>query len=93
MGLIDGLFKQAVPNSTMCATWQDIKASHTSKDPKIVLQLEDLFGMMILLFFGTSSAVLAFVAENVMRRKRAGPISFARSLTVKPRASERGGSQ
>ena len=77
MGLIDGLFKQAVPNSTKCATWQDIKASHMIKDPKIVLQLEDLFGMMTLLFIGVSSAVLAFIAERVISRKRFGLICFS----------------
>ena len=66
MGLIDGLFKQTVPNSTKCATWQDIKASHMIKDPKIILQIEDLFGMMILLFIGLSSSILAFIAENII---------------------------
>ena len=80
MGLIDGLFKQAVPNSTKCATWQDIKASHMIKNPKIVLQLEDVFGMMILLFIGINSAVLAFIAENFSSSKRVlGLISLTRS--------------
>ena len=76
----DGLFYQAVPNSTKCATWQDIKASHMIKNPKIVLQLEDVFGMMIRLFIGINSAVLAFIAENFSSSKRVlGLISLTRS--------------
>ena len=70
MGLIDGLFKQAVPNSTKCATWQDIKTSHLTKDPKTVLQLEDIFGMVVLLMIGINLAILTFFAERAMIRKR-----------------------
>ena len=40
------------------------------KNPKIVLQLEDVFGMMIRLFIGINSAVLAFIAENFSSSKR-----------------------
>ena len=65
MGLVDGLFKQTVPNSTECTTWHDIEASHMSKESKKVLKLDDIFGIMILLFIGTSSALLVLIAEKI----------------------------
>ena len=70
MGLVDGLFKQTVPNSTKCATWHDIEASHMSKDSKKVLSFDDIFGMMILLFIGISSALLVSMAEKIIIWKR-----------------------
>ena len=79
MGLIEGLFKQAVQNSTKCATWPDIKASHTRKKPNIALQFEDISGMLILLLIGISSAIFAFITEKVISMNARSPRDGIRS--------------
>ena len=55
--------KRKLPNSTKCSTWNDVEQSHTMEDPRVVVQLEDIYGMMILLAVGLSGAVVVFMLE------------------------------
>ena len=41
--------KDFLPNSTKCMTWQDVKASHETDNPEVVVRIEDVYGMLILL--------------------------------------------
>ena len=52
-----------LPNATKCLTWQDVKQSHTTKDHKVVVQLEDTYGMMILLTGGIIGSVMIMILE------------------------------
>ena len=52
-----------LPNATKCSTWNDVEQSHTMEDPRVVVQLEDIYGMMILLAVGLSGAVMVITME------------------------------
>ena len=52
-----------LPNATKCLTWQDVKQSHMTKDHKVVVQLEDTYGMMILLTGGIIGSVMIMILE------------------------------
>ena len=55
--------KRKLPNSTKCSTWNEVEQSHTMEDPRVVVQLEDIYGMMILLAVGLSGAVVVLTME------------------------------
>ena len=55
--------KRKLPNSTKCSTWNDVEQSHTMEDPRVVVQLEDICGMMIILAVGLSGAVVVLMME------------------------------
>ena len=65
MGLLEGLIEQTLENRTKCSTWRDIYESHMEKGYNIVLQLDDICGLMILLSIGLSIAFVAFMAEQM----------------------------
>ena len=52
-----------LPNATKCSTWNDVKQSHTIKDQKVVVQLEDIYGMIIILTVGLSGSVVVMIVE------------------------------
>ena len=52
-----------LPNATKCSTWNDVEQSHTIEDPRVVVQLEDIYGMIILLAVGLSGAVVGLTME------------------------------
>ena len=52
-----------LPNATKCLTWSDVNRSHMIKDQKRVVQLEDIYGMMLLLAVGLSGAAVVLMLE------------------------------
>ena len=66
MGLIEGLIEQTLENRTKCSSWSDIYESHMQKGDNVVLQLDDICGLIILLSIGLSFALVAFLGEQMM---------------------------
>ena len=59
-----------LPNATKCLTWQDVKQTHAAKDQRVVVKLDDIYGMVILLALGLSSAVMLVLVELVFKALR-----------------------
>ena len=57
-----------LPNATKCDTWNDVRASHLSKNHKVVFILDNIKGILILLSLGIGVATLTlFIELEVMR--------------------------
>ena len=64
MGLeYDRKLEYYLPNATKCSTWHDVKMSHHVEDQKVVAQLDDIYGMVILLAMGLGGAVTLLAWE------------------------------
>ena len=63
MGLIDMSYFKNMPNGTKCKTIHDVHKSHMEKHHKVTVELNDIFGMLVLLGFGVGGALIAFIAE------------------------------
>ena len=57
-----------VPNATKCDTWTDVKASHKNKDHLVVLNYDDIYGLLIILAVGLPGSLIIFIAELVMHK-------------------------
>ena len=58
-----------LPNSTNCLTWQDIKASHESDTPDVVIRGDDIYGMVIILFSCLGGALVVLSMEVLFKKK------------------------
>ena len=57
-----------LPNATKCDTWNDVRASHLSKNHQVVFILDNIKGTLILLSLGIGVATLTlFIELEVMR--------------------------
>ena len=57
-----------LPNATKCDTWNGVRASHLSKNHKVVFILDNIKGILILLSLGIGVATLTlFIELEVMR--------------------------
>ena len=65
MGLIKGLFEQTLHNRTKCNSWNDIYKSHMKKGYENVIMIDAIHGMLILLLFGLSAALVIFIYEHL----------------------------
>ena len=59
-----------MPNSTKCMTWQDVKASHETDNPEVVIRIDDIYGMMILLATGLGGAMVVLTLERLMKARK-----------------------
>ena len=63
-----------VPNATKCDSWTDVKASQRNKDHLVVLNYDDIYGLLIILAVGLSGSSIIFTAEvvmlEIMKRKK-----------------------
>ena len=57
-----------LPNASRCGTWGDVKASHKNKDHYMVLNYDDIYGLLIILAVGLFATLIIFIAEIVMKR-------------------------
>ena len=55
-----------LPNSTNCMTWPDVKASHETDSPKVIIRIENIYGMLILLAVGLCGSLIVFILELFM---------------------------
>ena len=67
MGLIHmSYYSHLGKNATKCKTISDVYKSHKEKNQKVTVEVNDIYGMLVLLGLGVGVALLAFVAETVM---------------------------
>ena len=66
MGLMDSILKNALPNATKCSTLQDIQASHMETDRRVVIEFEDIYGVILIPAFGLGLALMAIIAERTL---------------------------
>ena len=57
-----------MPNATECATNADVQRSHMAQDMKVVLKLENIYGMIVLLGLGLVGGAITFMAEIVKKK-------------------------
>ena len=62
MGLIEMIFYKHLPNATKCDTSHEVFQSHGYSN-QVILELNDIHGMLILLGLGLSGALICFIAE------------------------------
>ena len=66
-----GLFaniNKLMPNATECATNADVQRSHMAQDMKVVLKLENIYGMIVLLGLGLVGGAITFMVEIVIKK-------------------------
>ena len=68
MGLIDFSYYNHMPNATKCNTINDIYQSHV--DDLVILEVDDIYGMLILLSLGIGGALLLLSFEMVFKVKK-----------------------
>ena len=56
-----------IPNATKCDTWSDVKASHMEEQHSLVVNLDDITGMMVLLTSGLCGGLIILMAEHVTK--------------------------
>ena len=62
MGLIDVGYYNHMPNATKCKTIKDIYRSHVND--LVILEVSDIYGMLILLALGLGGALVLFSSEG-----------------------------
>ena len=66
MGVIEASYFNHMPNATKCNTMKDIKNSHADQNQTVKVEVNDIYGMLILLGLGISGAMLIFGAETIV---------------------------
>ena len=66
MGLMDSILKNALPNATKCSTVYDIQASHMAADRRVVIEFEDIYGVLLVPSFGMGLALMTMIAERTL---------------------------
>ena len=88
MGLIKSLYDKTISNAagsnfTRCRTWHDIEASHGANNPNIILGIEEIRGMLLMLFIGLCASLFIFMGEiliPVIQRSGMSPLLQDREL-------------
>ena len=57
-----------LPLGNECRTWQDVRASHSTGDNHIVINLNETYGMLIILFVGLNGAMIIFAIEYMVHK-------------------------
>ena len=60
--------EEYVQNATKCDKWTDVKASHKNKDHIVVLNYDDIYGLLIILAIGLTGSLIIFIAEYIMNK-------------------------
>ena len=63
MGLIQMGYYNHLPNATKCITIGDVHKSHTEKNNTVTVEVNDIYGMLVLLGLGVGGALITFIAE------------------------------
>ena len=58
---------RALPNTTKCLTWNDVKKSHMTQDPNVVITFEDISGLLLVLAVGLIGAMIFISVELVVK--------------------------
>ena len=66
MGVIIKSFFEQLPNATYCNSIGDVYESHGEKNRTVVVELNDTYGMLVLLGLGVEVALMTFIAERIL---------------------------
>ena len=58
---------QTVPNITKCLSWNAVEKSHMTQDNKVVVKLDDIYGLLLILAFGLFGAMILVSAELAVK--------------------------
>ena len=48
-------------------TWPEVKASHETDSPTVIIKIENIYGMLILLAVGLGGSLIVFILELLIR--------------------------
>ena len=68
-GIIEAGLRRAFPFATQCLTRADVQRSHFEKDGKDVFQVENIYGMFVLLGTGLGVSVISLLVEIVTHKR------------------------
>ena len=60
---IESQIQRVYPNMTKCLTWNDVKKSHMTQYPNVVITFEDISGLLLVLAVGLVGAVIFMSLE------------------------------
>ena len=63
---------QRVPNMTKWLTWNAVEKSHMTQDNKVVVKLDDIYGLLLILALGLFGAMILIsteIAVKALKRK------------------------
>ena len=66
MGLIKMSYLKHLPNSTECNTIADVYKTHNQKNRTVTVELNDIYGMLILLGLGVGVALITLTAQIIL---------------------------
>ena len=66
MGLILRSYYKHLPNATKCNSISEVFQSHEEKNVKVKVELNDIYGMLVILGIGAGVALLTFITEIVL---------------------------
>ena len=58
-----------IPNSTNCMKWEDVKESHMKADHEVIINLDNTYGIMIMLTSGLGGALIILTLELLIKAK------------------------
>ena len=65
MGLIEMSYSRHLgENSTKCMTINDVYMSHMERSQIVMVELNDIYGMLVLFGLGVAGAFVIFIAET-----------------------------
>ena len=59
-----------LPNATKCLAWHDVKESHTIDASQVVVNLEDSYGIMVLLAIGLCGGMITLIVEKLLKAQK-----------------------
>ena len=66
IGLIHMSYYNHLPNATKCKTIGDVYVSHAEQNHTVIVDVNDIYGMLVLIGIGVCMALIAFVTENAI---------------------------
>ena len=72
MGLILRSYYKNLPNATKCNSISEVFESHEEKNVRVRVELNTIYGMLVILGIGGVVALITFIAEIVVKSNCAG---------------------
>ena len=66
IGLIHRSYYNHLPNATKCKTMRDVYASHAEQTNTVIVDVNDIYGMLALIAIGVCMALIAFMTEQII---------------------------
>ena len=66
IGLIHRSYYNHLPNATKCKTMRDAYKSHAEQNHTVIVDANDIYGMLVLFGIGVCMALIAFMTEQII---------------------------